>query len=98
MFLALKHKQFQPNLQQISHAIIPENSQEFEEISQSTSYDILSTLPGVTAFNINSLIQKCKTLIDLLALSQDELISICGEINGTKLFNFLHKPLAKYFT
>jgi DNA excision repair protein ERCC-4 len=96
--IALKNKQFEPNLAALSAAIMAENcTAEDKIIDDSTSHDFLRCLPGVTSYNINSLVAKCGSLLELVNLSLEQLQAICGEINGRKLFNFLHKNAQSFF-
>jgi DNA excision repair protein ERCC-4 len=63
-----------------------------------TSYDILRKLPGVNANNIRLIIQSITSLRDLCSKSEEDLSAIMGEVNASKLFNFLHGNITNLFT
>ncbi|XP_014290214.1 DNA repair endonuclease XPF [Halyomorpha halys] len=53
--------------------------------------DLVSKLPGVNTKNLNSLLNKGKSLDHLITLTKEELIEILGSsLNGELLYNALH--------
>jgi DNA excision repair protein ERCC-4 len=54
---------------------------------------VLSRFPGVTAANIQKVMQLCGSLQGLGAVSRESLISTIGEADGATLHSFLHQKL-----
>ncbi|CCW68532.1 unnamed protein product [Phytomonas sp. Hart1] len=54
---------------------------------------VFSRFPGVTPANKNQLMHLCGSLAGLAAISQATLVDTIGEVDGMKLYSFLHSPL-----
>ena len=52
--------------------------------------EILLSLPGVNNNNYKQIINKVNNISQLCELSESDIISIIGNINGKKLYNFLN--------
>ena len=50
--------------------------------------DFIQNIPGINAVNYHILIQQVKNIEELVSLSKDKFISILGDENGKKAYNF----------
>ena len=50
--------------------------------------DFIQNIPGINAVNYHTLIQQVKNIEELVSLSKDKFISILGDENGKKAYNF----------
>ncbi|KAI5690159.1 ERCC4 domain containing protein [Leishmania braziliensis] len=53
---------------------------------------VLSKLPGITHQNAPSVMRLCGSLIGLATISQASLVSVMGDRDAARLYNFLHSP------
>ena len=56
--------------------------------------DILTKLPGVTAYGAKALMNAAPSLAALARLKKTQLVDILGAASGARLFKFLHDPIA----
>lgn len=52
--------------------------------------DLIQNIPGINNVNYYTIIQKVKSIEELVKLSKDDLTGMIGEENGTKAFNFIN--------
>ncbi|KAL6449854.1 RAD1 DNA repair protein RAD1 [Candida maltosa Xu316] len=55
--------------------------------------DFIQNIPGINGTNYLTLIEKVKSIQDLVCLSKEEFIDILGSENGKKAFNFINKKV-----
>ena len=55
--------------------------------------DFIQNIPGINAVNYHILIQQVKNIEELVSLSKDKFISILGDENGKKAYNFLNRKI-----
>lgn len=55
--------------------------------------DFIQNIPGINAVNYHTLIQQVRNIEELVSLSKDKFISILGDENGKKAYNFLNRKI-----
>lgn len=72
-----------------------------ETLSESDKYnpgpqDFLLKMPGVNAKNCQVIMNRVKSIADLVSLSQDQLAELLGNVaNAKQLYEFIHLPCAE---
>jgi len=87
MIVMLKEKRNEPDVDEA--AIIGTGNQ--SDTKNFTPQDMLRRLPGVSARNLRSILQKVKTVRELCEKSESELQDIMGVTSGKQLYDFIHQ-------
>ncbi|RLV91508.1 DNA repair protein RAD1 [Spathaspora sp. JA1] len=97
IFLELKSNQAEPEVSAamdkgVNRSVVTEDGG--PPIFNDDPIDFIQNIPGINAINYHILIQKVRNIEQLVQLSKQEFMSILGEENGRKAYNFINRKLS----
>lgn len=96
IFLELKATQNEPDIDEaLSKGVNPSiSTNEGPPMFNDDALDLLQSIPGINNVNYTLIIQKVRNMVHLVTLLREEFVSILGEENGNKAFNFINHEIS----
>lgn len=92
IFLELKASQEEPDVEEaLAKGVNPTiTTSEGPPMINDDAVDLLQTIPGINNVNFATVIQRVRSMAELVCLEREKFVEMLGEENGNKAYNFIN--------
>lgn len=96
IFLEIKSKQEEPDVDSaiskgLNQALRTDKGE--PPVYNDDAIDLIQNIPGINNANYFSVVNRFRSIEELVGLSMEDLVALLGQENGTKAYKFMHRSL-----